>query len=780
MPTLPLVALAYVLGAALAATLGGACWLTAILATVGSIGLACYVTPRPSALALIAAIAFATLAHVRTDAALHARHPHLAGTHELTAVAIEDTTISGSVARTALELRTLDGTASHGRVLMTVHVESNATLPAIHDLVALTGDLKPATSESFRNDATVSPRRWRIIGHEQQRWPVETLARVRAWSLTNIEHALPEPHASLAAGVLLGEQRTMPSSLTDALRTTGTTHLVVVSGQNIAIVLGAAVAILATWISRRRAALLALCVVLPCYVILVGASPPVVRAAIMSVGIVIAASLGRRTPAWIFLAYAAAVMLAWDPSLVTSVSFQLSAAATAGVLLLAPPLTQLAVAPLLTRTWGRGVLAGLVEAAIVAIAAAIAVFPVQAAAFETTSLVQVPANALVALSYEGTLVIATIAALTGWLTPVAALLHLVAAPVPAMFIATVEAFARIPSASVPTQLTPALVVAGYTAVGALLWYAQRKARSTTNDRVLSVRASLPVRTFALATVTVALWLLVLAPADDLASITVLDVGQGLAVLVRDGGASVLVDAGPPDGAVLAALARAGQRKPLDALVLSHNDTDHTGGTAEVLRRVGAQRVLAAPRVPAKLAPGLDAIDIGNRVTLSPRVSIEVLAPATRTTPATIEGDNNLGLVLMVHIGDRRILLPADIEAPTERWLTTNGTSLRADAIVVPHHGSNTSSTPALLRAVAPRLALISVGARNSYGHPAPAVLERYAGTPVHRTDQVGDITLRTDGARLWVRDAHAAVEGATPRPRATVTPTPTTTRTPSR
>ncbi|MEI6665380.1 MAG: DNA internalization-related competence protein ComEC/Rec2 [Chloroflexota bacterium] len=772
MPTLPLIALAYVVGAVLAATLGGAWWLTATLTTLASVALALHVTPRPSALVLVAAIAFATLAHVRTDVTLHALRPHLAGTHELTAVAIEDTTLSGSVARTELELRTLDGAPAHGRILMTVHVGSATALPAAHDLIALSGDLKPAASESFRNDAIVSPRRWRVTGHESQPRLFETLARVRAWSLANIERSLPEPHASLAAGVLLGEQRTMPPSLTSALRTTGTTHLVVVSGQNIAIVLGATVALLSAWISRRRAALLALCVVLPCYVILVGGSPPVLRAALMSVGIVIAALLGRRTPAWIFLSYAAAGMLAWDPSLVTSVSFQLSAAATAGVLLLAPPLTELAVAPLLTRTWGRGLLAGLVEAAVIAIAAAIAVLPVQAAAFGNVSIVQVPANALVALSYEGTLVVATIAALTGWLAPIAAVLHIVATPVPAAFIATVEAFARIPSASLPLHLTPVFVVAWYTVVGALLWYAQRRARAAQGTQVLSVRAALPVRTIALAIVAVVLWLLVLTPVDDLASVTVLDVGQGLAVLVRDGGSSVLVDAGPPDGAVLAALARAGQRTLLDALVLTHNDTDHTGGTTEVLRRIGAQHVLAAPRVSAKLAPGLEAIDIGDRITLSPRVSIEVLAPAAHTTPATLDSDNNLGLVLMVEVGGRRILLPADIEAPTEQWLTANGTRLHADVIVVPHHGSTTSSMPAFLHAVAPSIAVISVGARNSYGHPAPAVLERYASTPVHRTDQVGDVTLRTDGQHLWVRDAHAATEGATPRPRATVTATP--------
>jgi predicted membrane metal-binding protein len=230
MPTLPLVALAYLMGAVLAATLGGAWWLTTILTTLASAALALHVTPRPSTLALIAAIAFATLAHVRTDDALRAPRPHLAATHDLTAVATEDATIRGSVARIALDLRTLEGKPSAGRVLMTVHVDSVAKLPAAHDLVALSGELKPVQSESFRNNATISPLRWRVTGHERQLWPLEVLARVRAWALANIERSLPEPQASLAAGVLLGEQRTMPSSLTNALRTTGTTHLVVVSG----------------------------------------------------------------------------------------------------------------------------------------------------------------------------------------------------------------------------------------------------------------------------------------------------------------------------------------------------------------------------------------------------------------------------------------------------------------------------------------------------------------------------------------------------------------------
>src|SRR5439155_20841159 len=110
----------------------------------------------------------------------------------------------------------------------------------------------------------------------------------------------------------------------------------------------------------------------------------------------------------------------------------------------------------------------------------------------------------------------------------------------------------------------------------------------------------------------------------------------------------------------------------------------------------------------------------------------------------------------VTVGTRRILLPADIEAGAEHWLATSGLDLRADVLVVPHHGSQTSSTPEFLAAVRPRVAVISVGANNRFGHPNSDVLTRYSDALVFRTDQHGDVALRSDGERLWVRQAREA------------------------
>ena len=110
-------------------------------------------------------------------------------------------------------------------------------------------------------------------------------------------------------------------------------------------------------------------------------------------------------------------------------------------------------------------------------------------------------------------------------------------------------------------------------------------------------------------------------------------------------------------------------------------------------------------------------------------------------------------MLLVTIGERRILLPADIEAPAEQWLASSGLDLRADALVLPHHGSRTSSSERFVEAVQPSVAIASVGARNPHGHPHAEVVARYAAIVLYRTDEHGDVTLRSDGERLWLRSS---------------------------
>ena len=755
LPALPLVAASFIAGTVAGAVLGGPWWATLTIAALSGavvVALAGRAALGAPLVLLVALVAVAAAGHARLEEAETRPPPPLArltGTHEVVGVVRSDPRLSGTLARVDLRVETIGGVAHEGGLRVTMPAPREPLREG--DRIAVTAEIERAPSfDDFDYAAFLRsrgihavaayPERWELLDRDAGNDVADALRRLRGWALDNVERALPEPEASLAAGMLLGRQRTMPAGLEDDLRRTGTTHLLVVSGQNVALLLGTAIALLTAVISRRRAALLALAL-LPGYVVLVGAEPPVVRAAIMAVGIALAAVTGRRTPGWIYLVYALAVMLALRPLLVRDVAFQLSATATAGVMLVAPPLRDWAASRL--RVTGEGGTAALVEAGAIALGAALAVLPVQAASFGTVSLVQVPANVVVAPLYEATLLVAVAAALLGWFEPVAAALHLAGVYAPAAFVAIVGVLAELPAAVVDVRAPLAVGAAWYAALAAGAWALGRREPVALQPGARTGFAG----AVALRLAAVGLWLAVLAPSDSLASVTVLDVGQGQAVLVRDGGASVLIDVGPPDGAVLRALARVTDWRSLDAVVVSHDDADHAGGLRELERRLRVGVVLGDGIAGA--AP----LDIGDRIRLTDRTSIEVLSPPVVTAGRAHRSDNNRSLVLLVRIGEVRVLVPADIEHDAEEWLVGSGLDLRADALVLPHHGSKSSSSPAFVEAVSPRVAIASAGAANRHGHPHADVLARFEGATVFSTAEHGDVTLRSDGARLWVRSA---------------------------
>jgi competence protein ComEC len=244
-----------------------------------------------------------------------------------------------------------------------------------------------------------------------------------------------------------------------------------------------------------------------------------------------------------------------------------------------------------------------------------------------------------------------------------------------------------------------------------------------------------------------------APAPGEAWVTVFDVGQGLAVLVRTAHRALLYDAGPAYGResdsgeriVVPALRALGVAR-LDMLLLTHNDTDHTGGALSVLENleVGAvlsslperHPLLAMPSSPVRCRRG-QAWDWDG-------VTFEVLHPAPGALPAR---RNDASCVLRVSAAGAAMLLTGDIERGAEGELARAGLA-RADALLVPHHGSRSSSSEAFLDAVAPRLALAPTGYRSRFGHPHPEVLARYAarGIALLRTDLDGAVTVRLAAA----------------------------------
>ncbi|HJM89998.1 MAG TPA: DNA internalization-related competence protein ComEC/Rec2 [Dehalococcoidia bacterium] len=748
-----LIAGGYVSGTVLAVLLGGPWWATAALSSLAAAAtLARLPTAaiRPAAVVLVAVVAVTAAGHARFETVDGHPAPAFAaleGSHDVVGTVRRDPLPRGTTVRLDLDVTAVDGEATDGGLRLTVRAPQQPLRAG--DRLSATVDVeRPPELPQFDYAAYLSgrgihavaafPERWSVIERDTGSVPVRALRDLREWLVGNLERALPEPEASLAAGMLLGERRTIPSGLNEDLRRTGTTHLVVVSGQNVALLLGTAIALLTAVISRRRASLLTLAL-LPGYLVLVGFDPPVVRAAIMAVGLSIAGVAGRRTPAWIYLLYAAAIMLAIDPLLARDVAFQLSMSATAGVMVLAPAIRD----RLLTVAgWSAdGMRSTLVEALSLATGAALAVLPVQVATFDTFSLLTVPANVIAAPIYEGTIVVALLAALFGWFDPVADVVRSGGSFVPAMFVETVDLLARLPGTEIPARAPLAVGAGWYALLAAAVWALRRGETPVLSPRARSGYAT----TVALAAVAGGLWIAVLTPAATDARVTILDVGQGLAVLVRDGNTTVLIDSGPPDGNVVQALSRAGVVNAIDAVVITHSDADHRGGLPAIERRYDVGRAVGDTTVVA------ERLDIGDSIRLSARTSIEVLSPPVVTAGRAHVSDNNGSLVLLITIGERRLLLPADIEKPAERWLITSGLDIRADALVVPHHGSASSSTRDFIDAVQPIVAVVSAGT-NPYGHPHEDVLRRYtaSGITLRRTDIDGDVTLSSDGTRLWV------------------------------
>lgn len=270
------------------------------------------------------------------------------------------------------------------------------------------------------------------------------------------------------------------------------------------------------------------------------------------------------------------------------------------------------------------------------------------------------------------------------------------------------------------------------------------------------------------------WLLLIAVLaqrpDGLLHFWALDVGQGDALLIQTpGGQAVLIDGGP-DPVVLARQLGAHVpfwQRALQLAVLTHPHADHISGLIDVLHRYHVAAVLETP-----FAGGDPALEdawhstlalahvpvtpaaAGQVVTLEPGVTLQVLAPATPVLAGTHSDINNSSVVLRLQYGTVGLLLTGDIETEAGADLLARaGSGLASQVLKVPHHGSATGLSPALLAAIHPSLAVISVGQGNSYGHPAPATLDRLRTDHIltYRTDQHGTLEVLSDGRQVWVR-----------------------------
>ena len=611
-------------------------------------------------------------------------------------------------------------------------------------------------------------------------WPeLANLGLPRAALASPLAVLVPAPESALLLGIVLGERSGIPAQLSQAFAASGTTHLLAISGFNMTLVATVVALSLRGRTGPVARALLSVAAV-ALYSLLVGLQPSVLRAALMATVAACGTISGRRAATANALCAAVAFMLVADPGSIDDLGFQLSALATAGLVLWQASLAERL--EFLPGVVGQGIATTL--------AATAPTLPLVAAAFGRLSLVSPLANLVCVPLFPLLMLAGAATSLAGALSlDLARPVALVAWAGAWALRSTVEISAALPlaSLSVPTG-APTFVAVTLIEIAAIA-----AARRVGRMRVTLPRIALTVRSGALMRTTGVAWtrttaaialaiavvpaLLVTAWPAGSASVRVvaLDVGQGDAYLVDAGGVLALIDGGPDPSRILDELGAtlAPWQRRLDVVALTHAHADHGAGLIAVLERYDVGLALepeglnAGPlndlwsAAIAKRGVERRAVHAGMRVALGD-ASIAVLAPDPDV------GVDVPSLVLRVTRGTFSALFTGDAVDDALRLLLDHPDRLRSRVYVPPHHGAETPFAAALRAAARPEAALISVGAGNRYGHPTAATLAALAGVPTYRTDQDGTVEIALDGAGLVVR-THA---NALPAPRRGLVPYP--------
>lgn len=565
---------------------------------------------------------------------------------------------------------------------------------------------------------------------------LDPIGAVRASLLDTIQPSTSEGRA-LIAGVLCGRTTELnESDVSDAFSKTGLTHLVAVSGGHLALI----ASLLEVWLSRtrlkavRRSAVLIACMV--AYVIFTGCSPSAVRSVAM-VGASLAARLfARRAHALSGLSLAVIGILVVSPASVWDLGFQLSALSVAFIALFGGYVAALLESLRLPKLVG--------ESLSLTLVAQWATLPITVPVFGSLSLIAPLANIVAGPLMSALLMVSIVAvpisAVLGWSVPV-----LAAEALASCCIFVARLFSSAPFAAVGLDADPVGACAAYGAAALVyaLWSIPSRRRLLVACCAIVLGIGVPwVR-----------WMY-FAPA----SLTIMDVGQADAILVREGGDTLLVDAGV-DEAAARALAR-NHVLALDAVVITHWDRDHWGGLPSILETVPVKRIIVAEGAAREMPREL--VDQGMRVE-EVRAG-DALAIGGFTARAVwpvgevsgLENGDSLCFVVSYHDGsDARsktldALLTGDTEIDQECAYADLVPDI--DVLKLGHHGSKVSIDEELLDRFEPELCVASAGEGNSYGHPSKACRQavRAHGATFLSTIEAGDVTVYPgqDGVRV--------------------------------
>ena len=682
-------------------------------------------------------------------------------------------------------------TPSAGRLRYGQHVAVTGRLaePAVFDGFSYKDYLAVRGAGSVMYGAVV-----KVLDTDEYGNPLlRRLYALRARGEAFVNSSLAEPYAALANGMLLGIEANIPAELYDQFNTTGTSHVIIISGTNVALISGIVIALAARLLGKRRAVWPALTAI-ACYALLVGGEVAVVRAAVMGGLFVTAAAIGRSSTAIVSLAAACLAMTLANPLALWDIGLQLSSMATAGLVLLSPVLARqlrrivgrfFGWAPSWLRVSGE-------ETVAVTLAATLATLPLGLYYSHRLSLVSLLANVLIAPVQPLILFGGTAAVITGWsgVEMLADTLLWLAWLGLAWTVGAVRWCARFPFAVMDlSAFGVPQVVAAYAMIALVRWRrevwarasvvawgviggggvspAEEDARGSNAGGLAVVRAVVSgPGLMAVGVLAALVWAAGLALPDGRLHVWFLDVGQGDGILIQTpAGRQVLVDGGSSGQALLGQLGAVMPfwDRTLDLVVLTHPDADHMAAQVEAAGRYGIEAAWETPASAAAPAGAawrsaveragaqLQVQSGGGWADLGDGVALWVLGPPAQGF-AGEDADNQNSLVAKLVYGNFSVLLTGDAGTAAEQALIGKGAPIAATVLKVAHHGSKSATGAAFVNAVGAPIAVIQVGAGNDYGHPNAETLERLGGRMILRNDEEGRIHLWSDGRQVWMEE----------------------------
>lgn len=613
------------------------------------------------------------------------------------------------------------------------------------------------------------------------------LYRFRNAMAVSIVRIVPEPQASLGQALLLGIRGNVPDDVVEQFRVTGAAHVLAISGLHVGILLLVSLKVSEWALGRRRQLYLIVpLLVMWGYALVSGASPSVIRAAIMGSVFLAAHFFGRPRSILPSLGLAAAVMVALDPEVMLSVSFQLSFSAMAGIAVLFPPINALLKSPASGRlergSFSRILLDAIAGAVAVTIAATLATLPIVLFYFGRVSVLGVPTSVLVLPAMPVVIGAHLVGAFIGiWSDWIAQPFGWLAWATTRYMTEVVGLMSRMPGAALETgTIHQAVVWLYYVVLVTIVWALGRveRLRAIVDDPLRSFGRSgsasrvksVPLWLLAIGVTSAAIiWAAALDQSDGVLQVAFVDVGQGDAIFVTTPrGNQILIDGGPTPSKITRHIGEnmSFLDRTIELAVLTHPNADHIAGLSEVMRRYDVKRVLEREvehdspvyldwrkAVESEGAEVTQAVpDV--MITFGDGVYLHVIGPPVELLRGTKSDADNASVVARLVYGDVSILLTGDAFEEAESELIERGAYLDSDVLKVGHHGSRTSSSEAFIDAISPSVAIISAKEGHRFGHPheeALGSLRRHVSNDrLFLTSTHGTIEIVTDGKTLSV------------------------------